>query len=75
MEGLELINLVALLIWIHVSVMWNTLEKNVSKYKGIVCVCVCFIMCVCIDFLRIVDENEMVTWYACGINWYIEGVK
>jgi hypothetical protein len=41
MEGLELINLVALLIWIHVSVMWNLLEKNVSKYKGIMCVCVC----------------------------------
>jgi hypothetical protein len=29
----------------------------------------------CIDFLRIADENEMVTWYACGINWFIEGVK
>jgi hypothetical protein len=41
MEGLELINLMALLIWIHVSVMWNILENNVSKYKGIMCVCVC----------------------------------
>jgi hypothetical protein len=31
MEGLELINLVALLIWIHVSVMWNILEKKCEQ--------------------------------------------